>query len=101
LDKLRYPKRKKYFIEYQKKWKADNWERYSKLSQKANKKWYRKNREQIRQWKKFAHAIEYGKIIRPEHCQHCGKECRPEGHHEDYNKPFDVIWLCRTCHKNA
>ncbi len=43
-------------------------------------------------------ALKNGKLIRPRHCVKCGKECKPDGHHEDYNKPLDVIWWCRSCH---
>ena len=47
-------------------------------------------------------AIRWGKIVRPDHCQECGKKCIPEGHHSDYNKPLQVRWLCRTpCHASA
>lgn len=28
----------------------------------------------------------------------CG-ELKTEAHHEDYNKPYDIIWMCRKCHK--
>jgi len=38
-------------------------------------------------------------ISRPTHCDECRRECRPEGHHDDYSKPLDVRWLCRLCHK--
>lgn len=46
-------------------------------------------------------AIESGKIVRPDHCQECGKSCKPDGHHhKGYDKEhwLDVIWLCRECH---
>lgn len=30
-------------------------------------------------------------------CSICGSE-KSEAHHEDYNKPLEVIWFCRSCH---
>lgn len=42
--------------------------------------------------------IASGKIIRPAQCSKCGSESKPEAHHEDYSKPFEVIWLCKGCH---
>ena len=29
-------------------------------------------------------------------CVKCGKKA--DGHHEDYSKPLDVVWLCRSHH---
>lgn len=46
-------------------------------------------------------AIRKGKLIRPDHCSKCGKECKPEAHHHNgYEKShrLDVIWVCRDCH---
>ena len=42
-------------------------------------------------------AIRDGILIRPAHCERCGAE-RPVAHHEDYDYPLDVVWLCRLCH---
>ena len=40
-----------------------------------------------------------GTLKRLNCCANCGKKCRPDVHHPDYNKPFLIQWLCRSCHK--
>jgi len=37
-----------------------------------------------------------GKLVK-EHCQVCGEK-KVEMHHEDYNKPLEIKWLCREHH---
>ncbi len=41
-------------------------------------------------------ALYYGEIAR-EPCIECGKS-PTVGHHEDYDKPLDITWLCCKCH---
>lgn len=45
-------------------------------------------------------AVGKGKVVRPKRCSHCGDECKPEAHHWDYTKPYEVAWLCHWCHCN-
>jgi len=47
---------------------------------------------------KFREAIEHGRIIRPSECSCCHHKGRIHGHHIDYDKPYEVIWLCSICH---
>lgn len=42
-------------------------------------------------------AIQAGRVNR-EPCSMCGKE-RAEGHHEDYDQPLLIVWLCPSCHR--
>lgn len=66
---------------------------------------YSKNyaREKIKHHEKLAkmavaRAIKRGDLVRPEACDKCSKICKPEGHHFDYTKRLDVMWLCKSCH---
>lgn len=43
-------------------------------------------------------AIRAGKLI-PTPCVVCGETA--EAHHPDYDAPLDVVWLCRTHHREA
>ena len=42
------------------------------------------------------HAIRDGKLERSP-CEKCGEEIA-EAHHDDYNYPLKVRWLCNRCH---
>lgn len=48
---------------------------------------------------KLSRAVKSGAIVKPKICQVCLNELRLVGHHEDYSKPLDVIWMCDPCHK--
>lgn len=65
--------------------------------------------QRIKKWqlgnpdKKAAHlavnnAIARGDLVRPSACSSCRRERRVQGHHADYDKPLEVIWLCSECH---
>jgi hypothetical protein len=49
-------------------------------------------------------AIQKGRIIKPSKCSDCNKvfpKFKIHGHHTDYSKWWDVIWLCEKCHKKV
>lgn len=46
-------------------------------------------------------AVHKGAVVKPTHCQDCGlslPKAQIHGHHPDYTKPLDVIWVCMPCH---
>lgn len=56
-----------------------------------------KHRDRFRARCRFIMAVKKGKIKRGD-CVICNAP-NAQGHHEDYAKPFDVIWLCRKHHQ--
>jgi len=49
----------------------------------------------------FGNAVRDGRVIAWPVCsvpECCG---RPQGHHPDYSRPLDVVWLCAKHHKEA
>lgn len=45
-----------------------------------------------------SNAIRDGKLERGTECYFCGVSDRLQAHHEDYDHPLDVVWLCSSCH---
>lgn len=43
-------------------------------------------------------AESMGIIQRPSKCQGCGRKVFTVRHHEDYDQPLNVLWLCGSCH---
>lgn len=41
-----------------------------------------------------------GNLVTKKTCQSCGSVRKLMAHHEDYNKPLEVMFLCQSCHAN-
>ena len=88
--------------------RLDKIERYRKYDRKRGN---RQSIEYLRTYRKnnaskyAAHsavnnAVRSGKLHRSESCESCGSTDRwIHGHHDDYDKPLNVMWLCPVCHK--
>ena len=63
-----------------------------------NREWKKKNKEKAHAHDCLNHAVRDGKILKPNKCEKCGRKVKISGHHEDYTKPLDVIWVCYSCH---
>lgn len=45
-------------------------------------------------------CLKTGLIKKANSCEECGANVFLTAHHSDYKKPYDVEWLCKSCHKN-
>ena len=45
----------------------------------------------------YSHCEKF--LENPGICEQCGGNRMVEAHHDDYNRPFEVRWLCRGCHR--
>lgn len=75
---------KKCHSEYERKYRL----KHSQLSEEQKKKANCRTYSNV--------YLSRGKLI-PKPCEKCG-EAKAEKHHEDYDKPLQVTWLCRPCH---
>lgn len=67
---------------------------------RAKIKWSESNKK--KRWVANAvnNAVRDGRLSKPSDCEACGAtDCRIEGHHCDYDRPLDVMWLCSACHR--
>lgn len=67
------------------------------LATEQTKKWRAQDKRRSVAHSAVARAIRSGDLVRKP-CERCLAE-KTEAHHEDYDKPLDVMWLCTPCHK--
>jgi hypothetical protein len=81
-------------------------ERYAKSQRgkeaaiRGRKKWIALNQDKRKAHVLVGNAVRDGRLSKPTKCQICGEEHhRIHGHHEDYTRPLDVVWVCPPCHQ--
>ena len=51
---------------------------------------------------KVARALRSGALVKGTRCEDCSVTealgATLLAHHEDYSRPLEVVWLCRSCH---
>jgi hypothetical protein len=68
-----------------------------KANTEVTRAWRAEDRRRTYSHNMVARAIRNGSLFRLP-CVRCG-EAKSVAHHEDYDKPLEVIWLCQPCHK--
>lgn len=118
LKKIKAYKTEYYQINSEKiKTSTAEWQKKNKEKASLSKnKYYQTNKKRVANYKlkyrkanpikynariKVSNAIRDGILTKPEMCcinnDHCGG--RVEGHHNDYSKPLDVLWICVEHHR--
>lgn len=113
LPEGRKEKRRKYQREWKEAHKDRVWEQNKRWKENNKEKvlnsikaWAQKNRKKSvmsdGEWKKVLcrqrtrYALQTNKI-KKQKCEGCGA-LKVEAHHEDYDRPYMIRWLCRPCH---
>lgn len=83
-------------------WTQKNYGAYSKTNNKARKFHRRRHPERAYAQGVLSGAIQSGRIT-PQPCRwpNCGSTEKIEGHHPQYDRPFEIVWLCHDHHKAA
>lgn len=68
------------------------------LAKKLQVAWRAKHPDRLAAHEKVRLALRNGQL-RQLPCLVCGE--KSEGHHPDYSRPLDVVWLCPAHHKQA
>ena len=63
---------------------------------RARKKWNEKNPHKKKAQGKVATAIRNGSLLK-DVCKKCGHK-NTQAHHENYNEPLNIVWLCKKHH---
>ena len=72
-------------------------ERHPAKVKKAAAARYQRDRIKCNARVKVWQALKTGKLTKGP-CSNCGSNIRVQAHHENYDQPLEVMWLCTTCH---
>lgn len=100
--------------EYMRNWMREKKRKdpaYAERQREASRRWKREHPVARQEYEKrkyaegslrarriLQRAVMKGHVIKPKKCENCGVVTELHGHHSDYTRPLDVIWLCKGCH---
>ena len=67
------------------------------VQEQSRSKYKRNNPIKVKAVQKINNAVRDG-VVKKGCCEVCGSTYRIHGHHTDYSKPLDVMWLCSKHH---
>jgi hypothetical protein len=79
--------------EIHRKWREAN----PSSVRESDSRWKEHNPEKVRAWSVAKYAL-LGGALKRSPCEVCGGTENVHGHHDDYDKPLDVRWLCAKHH---
>lgn len=87
-------------LNYAERYSAKNLTQDQKnIRKKLRDKWIKENPEKRKANIIIGNLLRSGKIVK-QPCIFCGNK-KVHGHHFDYSKPKEVVWLCPSCHKKV
>lgn len=89
------PEHKEKAVKWKRNWRENNYEKWREYQREYFQDPERKRKHSARQ--AVNNAIRDGRMEK-EPCSVCGTWEDVQAHHEDYDLPFDVVWLCRQHH---
>lgn len=105
--KYNYQKRKEHYRLYNRQFLRE-WRAKGNSSPSHSKEYMR---EYMKVWSKLPHAIKmnrarnivnehiYAGKLERQPCEIVGCDTIAEAHHDDYDKPLDIKWLCKRHHE--
>lgn len=93
---------------YQRKLRDDNIAHERRRERMSKRRHYEKNKKnrdfsspRYEARRLLGQAVYHKKMSKPNQCENCFATLPKrliQGHHHDYSKPYEVKWLCSTCH---
>ena len=74
---------------------------YAQSHEAANKRWAAKHPDRRTASHIVGNAVRDGRLVPWPVCALPECEGNPQGHHADYSRPLDVVWLCPKHHRQA
>ena len=90
--------KKEYQAIYYPQWYAKNGRNRAIDYLEVISEWNEKHPNAKKAYQIVRKALQGGILIKPKKCRKCKEERKLSGHHKDYSKPLEVIWLCPIHH---
>lgn len=74
---------------------------YAESHRKSIDRWLQEHPDRRKASIAVGNAVRDGRLIRWPVCAIPECSDKPQGHHPDYSRPLDVVWLCPSHHRQA